>query len=505
MKRSLILSLLMLVASFTHAQSIDLRLTAQFAGSQVVEIKHAGDGSNRLFLVQQNGEIRIVRNGEVLAEPFLSLLGQVSRGSEQGLLSLAFAPDFASSGRLYIYYTDTNGRSVIARYRAEGDSVDPDSEQIILTQSQFAANHNGGRLEFGSDGMLYFGFGDGGGGGDPQQTSQDGGTLLGKLIRIDVSGDDAGYAIPADNPFVNVSGTRGEVWALGLRNPWRMAFDRATGDLYVADVGQNNLEEVNFQPAGQGGLNYGWSIFEGSSCFGAQSDCDQASGLTAPIFEYGRGDGCSITGGQVYRGQDYPALDGMYLFGDFCTGQIWGTRRTDSGFATELLLDSTVTITTFGEDEMGNVYVAGSGQIFLLSDGEPAARSRPIVGQHSGSYVVANMPDQGFLVNIGNDSNPDPFLFFAWFTYRNGEPFWLVGIGRFREGDATVSMTVESLDGPGFLDFSNTAATRTNFGTMTFTARDCGTFDVGYDFGTNGAGDFELNRLTNTLGHICTE
>ncbi len=505
MVRYLVLVLLTSVATMSWSQSIDLRLTQLYDPGLITDIKHAGDGSNRLFLVGQEGVIWIDRGGEILDQPFLDLRGQISIVSEQGLLSMAFAPDYASSGRFYIYYTDLAGNSVIARYRAEGDQADPDSAQVILTQAQFADNHNGGRLEFGPDGMLYFGFGDGGGGGDPEQTGQDVSTLLGKIIRIDVSGNDAGYTIPPDNPFVNDAQVRDEIWASGLRNPWRIAFDRQTGDLYIADVGQGDEEEINFQPAGQGGQNYGWSIFEGTRCFVDQQTCDSAAGLTDPVVVYGRADGCSITGGQVYRGQAYPALDGMYLFGDFCSGRIWGTHRQNGRFVTEQLLDTEFRIATFGEDEMGNIYVSASNRVFLLSDGGPASPARPIVGQHSGSYVVANMPDQGFLVNIGSDASADPFLFFAWFTYFDGEPFWLVGTGRFQTGASTVAMTVESLDGPGFLDFSNTAANRTNFGTMEFTARDCANFDVVYDFGANGSGTLALSRLTNTLGYDCVE
>lgn len=324
---------------------------------------HAGDGSGRLFIVEQAGVIRIVREGSVLPRPFLDITPIVgSRANEQGLLGLAFAPDYERTGHFFLNYTDKSGDSVVARYTVSDDPnrTDPNSARIVLTYDQPASNHNGGGLAFGPDGYLYISTGDGGGAGNPFRTAGDPRSLLGKLLRIDVA--QLPYRIPAGNPFAGRNDARPEIWALGLRNPWRFAFDRSTGDLYIADVGQNQYEEVNRQEAGsRGGTNYGWSIMEGEHCFPAGTACN-TSGLERPIVEYSHALGCSVTGGVVYRGARYPALLGKYLFGDYCSGRIWalGATGPDKWEMTELL-QTQMRIASFGEDEAGEAYVVDHG------------------------------------------------------------------------------------------------------------------------------------------------
>jgi len=306
-------------------------------------------------------------NGTLLPAPFLDITSLVrSTGGEQGLFSVAFPPGFAAKGHFYVDYTRPTGigDTVVARHTvtANPDVADAAGGVTLLTVTQPFENHNGGQLAFGPDGFLYVALGDGGSGGDPFGNGQNLGTLLGKLLRLDVESGTTPYAIPAGNPFGN------EIWAFGLRNPWRFSFDRATGDLYVADVGQNQFEEVNFQPAtSTGGENYGWNIMEGLHCFGNPA-CNQA-GLTLPVAETTHADGnCSVTGGLVYRGAQYPALQGVYLYADLCSGRIWGLRRNGATWENRVLLTTTLQITTFGEDEAGNLYLAdfGAGDIYKV-------------------------------------------------------------------------------------------------------------------------------------------
>lgn len=334
--------------------------------AQPVFLTHSGDGSGRSFIVEKPGTIRILADGRLRETPFLDIRDRVgARGSEQGLLGLAFPPDFARRGVFFVNYTDRNGDTVVARFSltADPDRADPASERLVLKIAQPAANHNGGMLAFGPDGRLYIGMGDGGGAGDVYRNGQNPDTLLGKLLRLDVTTDPARpYTIPADNPWVaalwNGQDVRDEVWAVGLRNPWRFSFDRATGDLWIADVGQNVYEEVNRAPAGSaGGLNYGWPIMEGAHCYPGSAACQQA-GLTLPVVEYTHGaDGCSITGGYVYRGSLSPALAGAYLYSDYCSGKIWGLARDGDTWRSVELLDTDLNISSFGEDEAGEVYV----------------------------------------------------------------------------------------------------------------------------------------------------
>jgi len=348
-------------------------------------------------VVEQDGLIRILHtDGSITPTPFLDLTDRVRSpanggGNEQGLLSVAFPPDYTHKGYFYVYYTNEDGNNVVARFHLTGDPnlADPASEErILLLQHPGEDNHNGGQLAFGADGYLYIGTGDGGGGGDPNGNAQNPASLLGKILRIDVeyTVPPASYAlylpciqnnegqyqaspyrIPPDNPFVNTPGYRGEIWSMGMRNPWRFSFDRQTHDLWIGDVGQNIYEEVDFQPASSaGGENYGWNVWEGKHCYNA-STCD-STGMTPPVAEYDHGQGCSITGGYVYRGTDYPALQGIYLYADYCSGKIWGLQY-DGTWQSQKLLDSGLNISSFGEGESGEVYLAdlSGGAIYRVT------------------------------------------------------------------------------------------------------------------------------------------
>lgn len=336
--------------------------------AQPLLVTNAGDGSGRLFIVGQTGTIHVIENGQVLAAPFLDISSRVgSTGNEQGLLGLAFHPDFAENGYFYLNYTNQSGNTMVARFSTSADPnlADPDSETTLLQVSQPYANHNGGHLEFGPDGYLYIGLGDGGSGGDPGGNGQNTNTLLGALLRIDVDGGDP-YGIPADNPFVNGGGAA-EIWAYGLRNPWRYSFDRLTGDLYVADVGQNQWEEVNFLPGGvAGGANFGWNYYEATHAY--QGTPPNGANLIAPVAEYDHGSGCSITGGLVYRGAALPAWNGVYFYGDFCSGTVWGlVQDADGQWQSETIYNLGINITSFGMDENGEIYVLDrNGNLYQL-------------------------------------------------------------------------------------------------------------------------------------------
>ncbi len=331
-----------------------------------VDVVAAGDV---FYVLEQTGRVRVVRDGVLIEEPFLDIVDRVgSRGNEQGLLGIAFAPDFAQSRRFFVNYTDRSGDTVVAGFRALDERrADPRSEWRVLFVDQPYVNHNGGGLRFGPDGMLYIGMGDGGSGGDPQNFAQNTRSLLGKMLRIDVSKStpEKPYAIPKDNPNFGV-GARREIWAVGLRNPWRFSFDRRTGDLWSADVGQNEYEEVNRQPAGRGGLNYGWKMREGLHDFEGGA---RAASFTEPVHDYAHGDdGCSVTGGFVYRGREIPTLVGAYVFGDFCSGRIWALRSSGTAWRRELLLDTEMQITSFGEDADGELYALDrSGMLVRLA------------------------------------------------------------------------------------------------------------------------------------------
>jgi len=328
-------------------------------------VGHAGDGSGRLFVLEQPGRIRVIREGRLVAEPYLDLTDRITSGGERGLLGLAFSPTFAEDGLLYVNYTDLSGATVVSELRAPdpaADSADPASERVLLVIEQPYANHNGGALAVGPDGLLWIATGDGGSGGDPQGNGQRLDTLLGKLLRIDPRPTGgAPYAIPADNPFVGRAGgrkaARAEIWAYGLRNPWRFSFDRATDDLWIADVGQGSIEEVNKWPAGSpAGPNFGWNTMEAGACFEPAEGC-ATEGLVLPVAEYGHDFGCSVTGGYVYRGGGLPGLAGTYLYGDFCSGTIWGLDAAGTDPQPRVLAEGAGAVASFGEDEAGELYV----------------------------------------------------------------------------------------------------------------------------------------------------
>ena len=335
-------------------------------------VTHAGDGSNRLFVLEQVGKIRVIANGEKTAQPFLDISSLITSSaarqySEQGLLGLAFHPDYQTNGWFYINYTDIAGSTVVSRYQVSPgnpDIADAGSGQIIFRISQPYGNHNGGHIAFGPDGYLYITLGDGGSANDPLGAGQNRLMLLGSILRIDV---DRGlpYVIPADNPFVGDARGLDEIWAYGLRNVWRFSFDRQTGDLYLADVGQSRWEEVNFQPAAsKGGENYGWNIWEGSYPFARGA----AAGHIPPFAEYSHALGCSVTGGYVYRGGAIPDLEAVYLFGDYCSGRVWASwRDSQLQWHTGEFLNTDWQISSFGEDEQGEVYIVDyAGRLYRI-------------------------------------------------------------------------------------------------------------------------------------------
>ena len=335
----------------------------------------APPGDARLFIVEQTGRIRIAgADGHLLDDPFLDLSGRVGSAPEGGLLTLAFHPQYGDNGHVFVYYTDTGDDTVVERYTRSGDPdrLDPGSAKRILALTQRRQNHNGGMLQFGPDGMLYIFLGDEGGAGDPYGNGQNPETLHGSILRIDVDGGDP-YEIPDDNPFAGAEGARGEIWAIGVRNPWRSSFDLADGVLYVADVGQNEREEINAVPADEAGVNYGWSTMEGSACY-QSSGCDM-SGLTLPVVEYVHdGSSCSVTGGYVYRGSQLPEVAGHYFYSDFCSGFL-RSFRFDGEEATDERqwnAGSLGPVSSFGVDGAGELYVLNlNGAVFRLERRQP--------------------------------------------------------------------------------------------------------------------------------------
>ncbi|OLC69911.1 MAG: hypothetical protein AUH78_22545 [Gemmatimonadetes bacterium 13_1_40CM_4_69_8] len=350
-------------------RTADLRVEVVARGLDDPLYLTAPPGDARRFVVEQGGRIRIIRDGQVLATPFLDLRDSVGAGGERGLLSVAFHPQFARNGWLYVNYTDKHGDTRVKRFTvsADPDRADPTSGKQILFIAQPYANHNGGLVMFGPDGMLYVGMGDGGSGGDPHGNGQNKRTLLGKLLRIDVDRGDP-YAIPPDNPFVGAADARPEIWATGLRNPWRFAFDRATGLLYIADVGQNLWEELDIVPASRSGVNYGWNVMEGAHCYGA-GGCD-ATGLP-PALEYDHSYGCSIIGGFVSRGRASPSLDGQYFFSDYCQGWLRSITYQNGRITSRTVwkVPRLGQVLSFGEDAAGEIYVlSDNGNVYRIAE-----------------------------------------------------------------------------------------------------------------------------------------
>lgn len=398
-----------LLLGFTLPASADVTLLTLASGlSSPVDIANAGDNSGRLFIVEQPGNIRIIQNGTLLATPFINLQSVVNFGGERGLLGLAFHPQYASNGRFFVYYTSkpfagiADGDIVIARYQrsaANPNIADPASAQVILViPHPINANHNGGALRFGPDGYLYAGVGDGGSGGDPPNNAQNRNVLLGKILRIDVNGTT--YSIPPTNPFIGIANVRPEIWAYGVRNPFRFSFDRLTGDFYIGDVGQDAHEEVNRQLAGTpGGANYGWRIFEGLSCFNSPPSppncATPPTDYVPPIFDYPRTVGSTVTGGYVYRGLSTPDLAGKYVFGDFSAAKLFFSPGTAGASFTQITGLAPV-VSTFGEGEKGELYLANysAGTIHSLSsstDNTPDAFAFfPATGVAVNTVTVSN-------------------------------------------------------------------------------------------------------------------
>ena len=323
----------------------------------------------RLFFVEQGGRIRIAKNNALVATPFLDVHTKISTGGERGLLGLAFHPQYATNGFFYVYFTDTNGNIRVERYHVSGnpDVADTTSALVITIAHPGQSNHNGGMITFGTDRMLYLGTGDGGGAGDQPGNAQNKSVLLGKILRLDVS--QAPYTIPANNPFNGQAGARGEIWAYGVRNPWRFSFDRVAGDLYIADVGQDRFEEVDVVRADRAGVNYGWNTMEGFHCYPSGDPCSNPN-FQAPVTEYSHADGCSITGGYVYRGKAIAGLLGSYFYSDYCSGFLRSFR-----WANGRMVDSTTwsvgplgNVNSFGEDADGEIYILSSnGTAYKIS------------------------------------------------------------------------------------------------------------------------------------------
>jgi glucose/arabinose dehydrogenase len=398
---------MLLAAALAAAPWPRVALTRVAGGfSNPTQVTSARDGTGRLFVVEQRGRVRIVKDGAVLPTPFLDISSRVSCCGERGFLSIAFPPGSGSNGQFWADYTDVNGDTAISLFSFSGDTASAVSETVILKIAQPFANHNGGQLAFGPDGYLYVGMGDGGSAGDPNNNAQNTGSLLGKILRIDVRAFP--YGIPPDNPFSGSAAARREIWAYGLRNPWRFSFDRKTGDLFIGDVGQDAWEEVDFQLAGAaGGANYGWSVTEGAHCYNPPSGCNFA-GITLPVAEYDHGGGnCSITGGFVYRGRDFARLSGIYFYADYCSGRVWGLRRGAAGFETQELLRPGYGFTSFGEDDAGEVYAVdgNSGTLYRLvdADGALSVLTVPVVVDAAGANGAHFVSE----ITLGNRGTTD--------------------------------------------------------------------------------------------------
>ncbi|MEL1244688.1 PQQ-dependent sugar dehydrogenase [Flavobacterium sp. DGU11] len=397
----------LLFTGFLNAQTIELE---EFASGLTMPVDIAFANDDRMFVVEQDGLIKMLINieGEVTQSTFLNVSSLISTsGSERGLLGMAFHPDFENNGYFFINYTNTANNTVIARYTvnaADNNIADPTSAVILLTVTQPFSNHNGGCLRFGPDGYLYIGMGDGGDGGDPGNRAQNINTLLGKMLRIDVDGT-APYTSPTGNPYIGVDGAD-EIWAIGMRNPWKFSFNRLSGDLWIGDVGQGLWEEINKVPSTSAGINYGWRCYEGSHTYD-MSECSGITGLTAPFVDYSSGSGsgnCSVIGGYVYTGTIFPNLQGKYLFADYCSNKI-GMIDEDGGSITWTDAFEGTNFVTFGEDHTGELYIGGisDGKIYRIIDNSVSGTT-DFAG---GSYIVyPNPAGTEVFVDIKNISNP---------------------------------------------------------------------------------------------------
>jgi len=499
----LLTSLIWVVIGHGNAFAADPSLQfTQISNRDVIwDITNAGDGSGRLFLAEGRGRIFVIEDGEELQTPFLDIQDIVNYNSTtQGFFSVAFAPDYRSSGYLYVWFTASRSEVVLARFKVSDDPniIDAGSRETILTVAKTGSSNVSGRVRFGPDGLLYLSLGDDGRSeGYENNNAQDGSKLLGKVMRIDVDPVHGTYAIPPTNPFVGDGAVRDEIWALGVSNPWRISFDRANGDLYISDFGPE-WSEINFQDArSSGGENYGWNIMEGSSCILA--DCNQA-GLTLPVAEYiqelDTGAACEVTGGEVYRGNAYPNLKGVYLYGDVCSGKIWGLTRTGNRWESSLLAETGYEIITFGLGEDGSLYVADwGGGVYLISDGK--VMTEPDFAINAGftdAWYFPSTSGQGFLIVAWEGIKT---MFVAWFTYDVerpaedamailGEPGhrWITAQGPF--DGATATLNVYNTSGGVFDSAEPAVGPPERIGTMTITWTDCNTGVVSYDIPSLG-------------------
>lgn len=346
-----------------------LTTTAVYSGLTGPTAITAAHSSDRLYIAEQSGIIRIAENGQLAKKPFIDIRENVQAKGEMGLLGIAFHPNLANDRRVFLNYVDNNQVTNISSFTVANNflSADPQSEKVLLQLQQPYANHNGGELQFGPDGFLYIATGDGGSGGDPQDRAQDLSNLFGKILRVDIDNGDP-YKIPSDNPFVKTAGAKGEIWHYGLRNPWRFSFDKKTGAMWIADVGQNKWEEVSYASNNKSGLNFGWRCYEARHQYNLEG-CGAASGYTKPVVEYDHSAGrCSVTGGYVYRGTKHPSLEGYYIYADFCGGQLYVGTLSGTNWKTGLSLETDFRPTTFGQDNNGELYIAdsASGTIYQL-------------------------------------------------------------------------------------------------------------------------------------------
>jgi len=431
-----------------------------------VDISSTGiQNDTRLFITEKDGRIKILnQDGSVLSKPFLDIDAKVnSSANERGLLGLSFHPDFQDNGYFFVHYTNTSGHSTISRFTVSPNDKNlalPESEKIVLVVNQPFNNHNAGDLVFGRNGYLYIGMGDGGSAGDPGNRSQNPKQLLGKMLRIDVNTENLPYLIPPSNPYANSVDTLPEIWAFGLRNPWRISMDTSRNELWIADVGQDRWEEVNMAPADLGGLNYGWRCYEGNAAFNT-SGCNLNATFLAPVHVYANqfNTGCSVTGGFVYRGKAYPGLSGMYIYCDFCTGLFWGiVKKADGTFQNQLLGDfDDMEFATFGTDNAGEMWVAGlgNGTIYKISDAVSSVYDR----QDSAQFMVYPNPVSNLLTIVSNHQVSDHESFII--SGLNNQATWVVRPVAF--GSNSIQMDVKDLPSGMYSVRPVTGGTATKF------------------------------------------